>query len=269
MGMRMRRSLGLAVVTLFVMASGGNATSLIPLSDNPGGQSPEMSAEQWLQWLSSYDTAVVGGDPITDPTGEFQAVNQIYPVTMLGGTFGGDATRAFNLPARSIVMMPLINSFCTGGNPAASGGLETPCTDSDLEGSKAYLDTVDRLFLRINGNTIFDADTLDEVDAIDAALRIETDFFSAELAPNSFWTGFGLDAPAGTYPSNYNVGFYAFALLDEGVNTLEFGGGNGDFVTSVAARVRVAPIPLPAALPLLVAGIAGLGLKAQRRRKTA
>jgi hypothetical protein len=40
-------------------------------------------------------------------------------------------------------------------------------------------------------------------------------------------------------------------------------------LASTKMTVNVAPIPVPAALPLLLAGLGGLGLAARRKRKAA
>jgi hypothetical protein len=262
----------LAAVTAATLAStGAGAVSLIPLSENPGGQSPAVSAEQWLKWASSFDTIVDGGDPISDTTGSMQTLKQTYPVFLLGGTFGGEATRSLTAPAGSIFMVPLLNVFCTGGNPDAPPGFVAPCDEAVAAVVRTELDDVQQLFLRIDGKTIYDADTIDEVDLIEAALRIESGIFSLELAPNSFWNSPELTLPAGTYDSNFIHGFFAFVKLGSGVHTIEYGGGFdsdilGNFSNSIVATITLAPIPLPAALPLLTAGVGALGLAARRRR---
>jgi hypothetical protein len=254
MGMGMRRSLGLAVVTLFVMASGGNADTLIPLSDNPGGQSSETSVEQWTRWSFSFDNIADGGNPITDTTGEFQNKKQTYPVYMFGGTAGAVVTRTFTALAGKPFMIPLINSGCLGNEEF---GL---CEDD--RSSYETMDSVNRLFLRIDGNILVDARSAEEVDQLESRFRVDGPVFrDLVLAPNN-WAGI----PGGVYDEAYNTGFYAFALLDPGEHTIEYGGATPDFSNGLTAKVRVAPIPLPASLPLIAVGFLGLGLVARRRR---
>ena len=87
----------------------------------------------------------------------------------------------------------------------------------------------------------------------------------------------------GTEVSFLDFGYDAFqtltaftdagATLVDGVNTLTFHatneGGPGAFRASVTVTADVAPVPLPASLPLLAAGLGGLGLLAKRRKRSA
>jgi hypothetical protein len=178
---------------------------------------------------------------------------------MLGGTFGGPAERSFTAKAGKVFMVPLLNQICLGD-------LESPCEDPNPNQQEArqQLDDADSLFLRIDGKTVFDATTADAVDAIDGDLRIETDLFTLELGDNSYLAAL-FDLPSGSYPSSFNYGFYAFVKLGNGTHVLEYGGSTQGFSTSVKATITVAPIPLPAALPLLAAGLGALGIAARRR----
>ncbi len=51
---------------LSLSATTAGAVSLIPLTDNPGGQSPATSAEDWTKWLYSFNSVTDGGDPVSD-----------------------------------------------------------------------------------------------------------------------------------------------------------------------------------------------------------
>jgi MYXO-CTERM domain-containing protein len=57
--------LAAGLLALAMNGAAGTTFNLVPLAQNPGGQSPETSAEQWLRWAFSFDRAVDGGDPLT------------------------------------------------------------------------------------------------------------------------------------------------------------------------------------------------------------
>ena len=44
---------------------------------------------------------------------------------------------------------------------------------------------------------------------------------------------------------------------------------NGELITGAVSELAVGEVPLPAALPLFIAGLAGMGAAARRKRKTA
>jgi hypothetical protein len=183
----MRLLLASTAFAAALAATSAGAVSLVPLSDNPGGQSPEASGEQWSKWSFSFDRVVDGGDPINDTTGEFQNQKQTYPVFLLGDTSGGSAERSFTIPAGKVLMIPLINTGCFGGNESAPDpAIGSPCNQGNIDYSVAFLDSVDTLFLKIDGKDFINAGSASEVDAIDSLFRIETDMFPAEIAPNSW-----------------------------------------------------------------------------------
>jgi hypothetical protein len=277
----MKLLLAAATAAATLAATGAGAVSLIPLAENPGGQSPEASAEQWSKWSFSFDRVADGGDPINDTTGEFQNQKQTYPVFLLGGTSGFSAERSFTIPAGKVVMIPLFNTGCFGGNESAPDpAIGSPCNQANIDYSLAFLDAVDTLFLRIDGKDFVNATSASEVDAIDPLFRIGTDIFPAEIAPNSWVTVFIApeQVPGGLWTTVDNYGFYAFAKLGRGTHVLEYGGGHpgfdspfgsiGAFFNSTNATITVAPVPLPAALPLLAAGLGALGFAARQRSQS-
>jgi hypothetical protein len=241
------------------MTTVGNAATLIPLRDKPGGQAAATSVEQWTAWSFAFDNIADGGNPITDETGAFQNRKQTYPVYHLGGATRDGVRRTFRALAGRPFVIPLINVVCTGGtawSPSCAGENEATV--------KGWMDSVDRLFLKVDGKTFLNAKNARAVDSIEKRHRIDTGIFSVDVAPNS-WSG----DLAGEYTESFNYGFYAFADLPVGRHTVEFGGAIGDlgFSNSVKATVTVAPVPLPAGLPLIAAGVAALGLVSRRRRR--
>jgi hypothetical protein len=256
-----RRSVALACI-LTLSATSAGAVSLIPIGDDPGGQSAAASAANWLQWVSSFDRIADGGDPLTDDTGASQNKKQTFPVQMLGGSVVGDVERSFTVRADRPLMIPLAIDACVGGLASAPFPGNVPCEGGDQAFARDRQDNVDRLFLKIDGDVLLDLATTDEVDTVESAFRIESDLFAVDLAPNNVFDVF-FDAPPGIYPSSFSYGFFAFTALGLGQHVVEYGGGTGG-ASFVTATIEV--VPIPATLPLLVAGFGGLVLAARKRR---
>lgn len=72
--------------------------------------------------------------------------------------------------------------------------------------------------------------------------------------------------------SKASVGFCETFDINSGCNTVDEGGFGTNELTNQGNQTlvgAVTPVPLPAALPLMIAGLAGLGFAARRRRATA
>jgi hypothetical protein len=117
--------------------------------------------------VTSPALTVDGGDPISDESGEFQTLRQIYPVQMVGGAQAEGVERSFATRPSGPFLIPLWNANCVGDPAAVSGRARA------LLNSTGNVRTVDReeavvflghrcggLFtrlLRVNGATVVDA----------------------------------------------------------------------------------------------------------------
>lgn len=104
-------------------------------------------------------------------------------------------------------------------------------------------------------------------------------FLGAQVAENDDYFGVSVDGSISTLDSFLSVslerGSYILAISDwylseaearSGVNRGSFSGTYGNYELSFTG-VDLAPVPLPAALPLLTVALGGLGVAARRRRK--
>lgn len=241
----MRRSLAFMTTAFLVFGSSLAAAATITLispGSHPGGQPPEASVRDWVEWSHSINRDVVGGDPITDPSGAYQSRNQRYSVHMLGGAIKPGVRRSFSIPAGKPIIVPLLNSTCWGNARVGT------CIGD--QGSREAMAAADRLFLRVNGMSLVDARGQAAVDAVEAMFRIDTGLFSISAPAGSWPTALGL--PPDLYPQSYNNGFYAFIELPLGKHEVFYGGTTGEFSESVKAKVEV--VPLPPALALIAGG---------------
>ncbi len=235
------------------------AASLIPLADDPGGQSAVTSARQWTQWTLLFDQVVDGGDPISDATGEFQSQKQIYPLTFLGGAQGDGVTRAFTVPSGKPIFLPMLNVVCTSPFPDFS------CSGDAQDLVRGWIDDADSLKLTVDGVDLIRAESGAEVDDVAAGSRVFSGIFTVESVNNN-WLG----DPAGVYDNSFVDGYFAALKLPVGVHTVSYGGGIGslEFSNSVEATIVVAPIPAPVPAALLMSGLLALaGFRGGARRQ--
>jgi hypothetical protein len=217
------------------------------------GQTIGQWTADWWNWAGS--APVIG-----DTTGAAATQNQSGPVFFVAGTSGGTAvTRAFDIPANTFVLFPLINwVIANGPDPGFSDTASeaTAITDGTIDPAK--------LFASVDGEVVGDL----------ASHR--------ERAPANFTfttvqgaTGF----PAGTFTDANADGYWIMLEpLSAGPHTLHFGGTSNDFVgpdpaltvpsftvdTTDNVRVGPAAIPLP---PGALAALPGTLMAAARLRR--
>jgi hypothetical protein len=131
--------------------------------------------------VTSPALTVDGGDPISDESGEFQTLRQIYPVQMVGGAQAEGVERSFATRPSGPFVIPLWNANCVG-DPAAVFGT---CAGADYELDRERVLNTDRLLLRVNGATVVDAVGQEAVEPFISQFLVDSGIFAVDVAPNS------------------------------------------------------------------------------------
>jgi hypothetical protein len=121
-----------------------------------GGETISKWTEDWWTWVVQSQTSQ---NPLSDATGAFATIGNDNPnMFFIGGTFGGDVTRNFDVPHDTPLLVPLINaslSQYTGtGQP---NGPKDPVTGTPAA-ANAYIKQFDQsitsLHLSIDGVSV-------------------------------------------------------------------------------------------------------------------
>jgi hypothetical protein len=177
---------------------------LNPLSEVAGKSITEWT-EDWFVWQLQSST---DANPSADPTGAFAETNNDGPVFFIAGTNGGSATRSFEAPSDTPILIPIINFFDT---------LDPKELEKQL--TLEFRSSVTDLFAEIDGQTVEHL----------KCYFLQTDFFS--LGPVTTGTvigdlALGGGVPEGTelYPT-LGAGYWLMLKeLEPGDHTLHFGG---------------------------------------------
>lgn len=117
---------------------------ILPPNSMPGGKSYGDWGAAWWTWDYSLPYST---NPIFDPSGSFNQLNQSGPVWFLAGNTGGTSVRSLTVPWGKMIFFPLMNAVndypCpdTTFHPAAGQTLEDFLTN----GVKAIFDPVPSL----------------------------------------------------------------------------------------------------------------------------
>lgn len=173
--------------------------------------------------LVDLGIAIAGSNQCqTDTTGTYAGINQPDPNTMffIAGTFGGDVTREFDVPAGTHLLVPVLNNVVLqfsgkGPDPVTGGKGAANIATTDWQKS------VTNLFLTIDEKAVGNLQSD----------LVRTDWFSpGAVQPNSLIESFGFSGELGPAKSD---GFWAVikGFAPGSTHTLDFGGSwNGGSV---------------------------------------
>ena len=178
------------------------------------GETVAQWTQDWWTWALQSPAAT---SPMEDPTGANANVNNSGAMFFIAESFGGDATRTFDVPAGKPLLVPILNDLAlqftgkgpdpvTGGKGAADQILAT------------WQKSVTNLFLNIDGVPVSNLQSD----------LVRTNWFSAgTVQPGSLAESFGLTGDLGPSKSD---GYWAVVkgLGAGSTHTLDFGGATSD-----------------------------------------
>jgi hypothetical protein len=189
---------------------------LFPGNGLIAGETVAQWTQDWWTWVlqSPFDASAM-----FDPTGAFANTNNTGAMFFIGGSFGGDATRTFDVPASKPLLVPILNNIAaqfTGHGPDPATGGKGAANIAQAE----FQTSVTDLSLNIDGKAIGNLQSD----------LVRTDWFSPgnTAAPGSVanvFASLGVFVPGDLGPAK-SVGYWAViqGLTAGSTHTLDFGG---------------------------------------------
>jgi hypothetical protein len=182
-------------------------------------------ATRWWQWI--FETPA-SENPLTDPTGQFAAVNQSGRVWFLAGNVGGTTVRTITVPSGKALFFPIVNVFDVE-DAIIAGGVKLFLVPQPVQVAQAFV-----------SNVIASATDLScEVDGspvpITAANLEQSTPFSLRLPDDNI-----LGVPAGVYFPAVDSGYYVLLPpLSAGQHTIHWAGSLTFFSLSLDVTYNI------------------------------
>lgn len=183
------------------------------------GETIAQWSQDWWTWALQTPFAT---SPMLDTTGANASVGNTGAMFFIAGSFGGDVTREFEVPADKPLLVPVLNALAlqyTGRGPDPSTGGQGAANQYQV----GWRESVTDIFLKIDGQSIGKLQTD----------FVKTDWFSSgTVQPGSVAEAFGLTGDLGLEKSS---GYWAVlkGFAPGSTHTLEFGGSWDNGTSSV------------------------------------
>ncbi len=207
-------------------------------------------------------------------TGHMAHAAPVHPDALESATPGGDYSDTVGTGPNITSSQPILV-----GQTSLLGGLRLNCVATDCSDSSGLRDPSDAFFLTIGADRELTSLVLDIASGNSPALDLSSITFGVQVdnpaAASSSTFSFtgamsGLDLiPGITGSQQFGPGTYGFYIGANG-SSADFTGRIDWTLTATIIDTSVSTVPVPASLPLLLAGVFGLGFanRREQRRKT-
>ncbi len=246
--------------------------------------SGSLAQAAFIDFTSSAVTSQITSNPATFSIGAGDGLNSALSVTV--GVTGGSA-KFQNFDGGN-------GSYCQNNGPFACDIDGIGIGDDEITGTNKRHESVSISFDRsVWIDELFFLDIFKGRNSSKSGERATVDLFdSNDVLTSTLTLGFfnsdDLDATGATFGAGEDIstgsgGFLAFQTQDGSFadrviqaqklvfTALKISGdnGNNDYAVAGLSVADVTPVPVPAALPLMLAGLAGFGLLARRKKRAA
>jgi hypothetical protein len=207
--------------------TGAFALALTTVANITLAQYPPAShlATSWWQWALETPAS---GNPLTDTTGQFAAVNQSGRVWFLAGNPGGTTVRTITVPSGKALFFPIVNVFDAEDGIVVGGGrlfgIPRPVQVAQMFVSNVIA-TATGLSCEVDGNPL----------PITTANLEQSTPFSLHLPADNI-----LGVPAGVYYPAVDSGYYVLLPpLSAGQHTIHWAGSITFFPLSLDVTYNI------------------------------
>lgn len=197
------------------------------------------------------------------------SASTVHPDALESATPGGDYSDTAGSGPNITSSQPILV-----GQTSLLGGLRLNCVSGDCSDSSGLRDPSDAFFLTIGADRQLTSLVLNIASGNDPALNISGISFEVAISDETSGATFDLTSlgaatdvsliPGITGSAVFGPGTYGFFVGASGSNA-DFSGRIDWSLTATVIDTSVAPVPLPATLPLLLAGLLGFGALRRKR----